>query len=65
MELDEYLFRNKITKTSFADKIGVHRNYLHQILRKERAPSPQLAIKIEKETNGAVTKEQLRPDIFH
>jgi DNA-binding transcriptional regulator YdaS (Cro superfamily) len=64
MEIEEYLFRNKITKTDFAKRIGVSRPHFHQMLSGKKRITAETAFKIEKETQGAVTKEELRPDIF-
>lgn len=64
MKVEEYLFRNKITKTEFAKNIGVSRSHFHQMLAGTKRITAETAFKIEKETGGAVTKEELRPDIF-
>jgi transcriptional regulator with XRE-family HTH domain len=33
MDLDEYLFRKKISQTDFANELGISRNHLGEILR--------------------------------
>ncbi len=58
MDLDEYLFRKKISQTDFANELGISRNHLGEILRGRRSPSVKLAKKIEELTKGKVTKEE-------
>lgn len=58
MDLDEYLFRKKISQTDFALKLGVSRNHLGEIIRGRRTPSVKLAKKIEELTKGEVTREE-------
>ena len=66
MGLDEYLWRNKISRTDFALLIGISRSYLQQILSRKRNPSVKLAKKIEEVTEGKVSKEEmLFPEEFH
>lgn len=64
MELLEYLYENGITVTGFARRLGVNRCTLSLVANNKRPASPILAVKIEKETNGVITRKQLRPDIF-
>ncbi len=59
MNLDEYLWRNKITKQDFANQIGISRGHIHQLINGTRSPSAKLAKKIEEATGGEVTKEEL------
>lgn len=58
MDLDEYLFRKKISQTDFASELEISRNHLGEILRGRRSPSVKLAKKIEQSTKGEVTKEE-------
>ena len=64
MRLLQYLNDQGITIAGLARRLGVTRTTLSLIANEKRKASPQLALKIEKETQGAVTKEELRPDIF-
>ena len=59
MKLDEYLFRVKMTKKEFAEKVGISRGYLQHLLSGIKNPSVKLAKKIEEATRGKVTKEEL------
>jgi DNA-binding XRE family transcriptional regulator len=58
MDLDEYLFRKRISQTDFAKHLGISRNHLGEILRCKRSPSVKLAKKIGELTQGEVTKEE-------
>lgn len=58
MDLDEYLFRKRISQTDFAKDLVISRNHLGEILRGRRTPSVKLAKKIEELTQGEVTREQ-------
>ncbi|WP_080502660.1 helix-turn-helix domain-containing protein [Neochlamydia sp. EPS4] len=45
MDLDEYLFRKRISQTDFAKDLGISRTHLEEILRGRRSPSVKLAKK--------------------
>lgn len=51
-------------RRKFARLIGVVPAYLSQIRSGIRTPSPQLALLIERATNGAVSRQDLRPDVY-
>ncbi|MEB8488352.1 YdaS family helix-turn-helix protein [Acidithiobacillus ferriphilus] len=51
-------------KRALAEHAGTKLIYLHQIAGGFSAPSARLAIRVERATNGVVTREELRPDIF-
>lgn len=51
-------------KTTLAETVGVSRAYLSQIACGFRQGSPRVAIAIEEATDGAVTREEIRPDVF-
>lgn len=64
MDLDEWLWRKKITMREFSERTGIHWNMLSGIKRKVRVPRLDNAIIIHKMTNGEVTFEQLlTPDL--
>lgn len=51
-----------MSQGQFADIIGCHQSHISFICAGERRPSPELAEKIEKVTDGAITfNELLRP----
>jgi Helix-turn-helix. len=58
VDLDEYLFRKRISQTDFAKDLRISRNHLGEILRGRRTPSVKLAKKIEELTQREVTREQ-------
>ena len=58
MDLDEYLFRQKISQIDFANELGISQNHLGEILRGRRSSSVKPAKKIEESTKGEVTKEE-------
>ncbi len=59
MELKEYLIKNRIPVTEFAESIGYTRNYINLIVNKRVVPSSRLALVIEKATDGEVTTSEL------
>lgn len=63
MKLKEYLKNNETTMAKFASAVGVTQPCISLISNGRRRPEPELARKIEKATNGAVTfRELLLPD---
>ena len=58
VDLDEYLFRKRVSQTDFAKDLGISRNHLGEILRGRRTPSVKLAKKIEELTQREVPREQ-------
>ena len=50
------------TADNIAADLGISVSYLYQLLKKERRPSLELAIKIERHTNGSVSAEELRKE---
>ena len=57
MNLRDYL-KNKNRK-DFAELIGTTKNYLNLLACGQRRPSPELALRIEQATGGAVTRMEL------
>ncbi len=52
------------SQTELAHRIGCSQVFVHQMLRGRRAVSARLCLPIERATGGAVTRYDLRPDIF-
>lgn len=52
------------SKKKMAERLKITQTWLGLLIRKARKPSPELAKKIEKATNGLVTRKELRPDLF-
>ena len=59
MELDEWLFRNKCTRTKMARALGIHQQTVFNILSKKRTPTLYTALAIQKFTGGQVTLQEL------
>ena len=52
------------SQTELARRIGCSQVFVHQMLRGRRAVSARLCLPIERATGGAVTRYELRPDVF-
>jgi DNA-binding transcriptional regulator YdaS (Cro superfamily) len=65
MKLNEYLASIQCDERKrVAKECGTSVDYLYQLAGKHRNAGHALTRKIEKATGKAVTKEELRPDIF-
>lgn len=62
MDLTSYISAPE-RKASLAAAIGANPNYLYQVATGRRRASEALALSIESATSGAVTCEELRPDL--
>lgn len=62
MELDEYLWRNKISKKYFAEKVRLAPHTLSNIVFKKVTPNLISALNIVKASEGQVTFEELVKD---
>lgn len=60
--LREYLKRNG--RKSLADAIGTAPDYLYQIATGRRRPRPAMALAIERETGGRVSRHDLLPEVW-
>lgn len=52
--LAQYLSRKKIRQTDFAQAVGVTQAMVSRLANGAAHPSPEVALRIEKETHGAV-----------
>jgi len=57
--LKKYLLEHDIEVQEFAKQIEVSREYLSMIFKGTRRPSPDVALDIEKATNGEIKAEWL------
>lgn len=65
MTLEEFFAtKPRGAKSEMAEAIGVSRTWMALLVAGSQVPSPELCVEIEKYTNGAVTRVELRPDIF-
>lgn len=63
--LKQYLEKQpRGSKTELTQKLGITKTWLSLVLNGRSKPSPELCVAIEKATNRAVLRCQLRPDIF-
>ena len=61
MSIKEYLYRNNMTASDLARKIGVTPAYFLIIKNGHLKPGRYLAKQIEQVTGGQVTEKELRP----
>lgn len=62
MDLKTYL--QKTTQTDLAHRLGVTQGLVHQWVTGKTRITAERAIEIEKATDGQVTRQELRPEIF-
>lgn len=59
MELDEWLWRNKMTIAEFSRAVDCDKHYLNRIVNKHLKPGKRLARDIVLATQGQVTEKEL------
>lgn len=59
-----FLDKPRGTKAAMAHAMGVSRTWLALLISEARKPSAELANSIHRYTDGAVRREDLRPDLF-
>jgi DNA-binding transcriptional regulator YdaS (Cro superfamily) len=64
MDLSEYLSSKSQSQDEFAKQLGVTQGLVWQWLSARTRITAERALQIETETGGAVTRHELRPDIF-
>ncbi len=65
MTLQQYFEDKKRgAKDALAKDLGISRTWMSQLISGRQVCSPELAVEIERLTNGAVTRKDLRPDLF-
>jgi DNA-binding transcriptional regulator YdaS (Cro superfamily) len=65
MTLTEYfLTEPRGSKTEMAEYLRISPTWLSLIMKGQRKASPELSLRIERATQGLVTRKELRPDIF-
>ena len=62
MNLETYLFENRMCISTLAHKIGYNRCYLSDVVHGHKTAGKKLAKILEKETEGFVTDKQLRKE---
>jgi DNA-binding transcriptional regulator YdaS (Cro superfamily) len=65
MTLTEYFAdRPRGAKAQMAEQLGISRTWLSLVISGRETCSAEMAAAIHKLTNGAVSREDLRPDLF-
>ncbi len=65
MNLKEYFAtKPRGSKVEMAEKLGITRTWMAQLINERVVPSAGLAVMIHQMTNGQVPRETLRPDLF-
>ena len=65
MTLQEYFAgRKRGAKDGLAKELGITRTWMSQIISGRQVCSPELALNIERLTEGQVTRKDMRPDLF-
>lgn len=62
MNLSDYLSHKALSQQEFADLIGVSQGMVYQWVRGKTPVSPPKAVRIERMTEGLVTRKDLHPD---
>ena len=66
MEILDYLKLNNLSQMDFAKKLSISKSTVSLLINGQRRPSPELALRLEKETGGALKKEELLyPNLHH
>ena len=65
MTLQEYFADKKRgAKDAMAKDLGISRTWMSLVIAGRQVCSPELAVEIERLTQGQVTRKDLRPDLF-
>ncbi len=62
--LQKYLKKHQLNQTQFAEKIGVNQGLVSMWLHDKVRMKPEWALKVERATDGELTRYELRPDIY-
>lgn len=62
MNIPEYLIKNKITQSAFAESVGVSLGMVNHWVKSRSPVSPELSVIIERVTEGSVTRKDMHPD---
>jgi DNA-binding transcriptional regulator YdaS (Cro superfamily) len=65
MTLEEYFMTEpRGAKAEMAQYLGISPTWLGQLISGVRKASPKLSIAIERATQGLVTRQEMRPDLY-
>jgi transcriptional regulator with XRE-family HTH domain len=57
-----YVTSSGLTQTAWADRIGVSRSYMSNLLNGKKRPSLEVAVRIERETGGLIPASSWVPE---
>jgi transcriptional regulator with XRE-family HTH domain len=60
--LTDFILSSGVSRTSFADRLGISRAYLSLLENGKKTPSLELAVRIDRETAGRVPVSSWVPD---
>lgn len=64
MDIPAYLDKNGLSQEAFGKKIGVTQGLVWQWLNGRTRITAEMAVQIERATDGKITRHELRPDVF-
>ena len=65
MLISEFIESKKLTQQQFAGMVGVSQGLIWQWINGRQKVTAERAIQIERATDGAINRHDLRPDLFH
>lgn len=63
MQINDFLAKANLTETAFAGQLGLSQAQVNRLRHGARVTA-ELAVKIEAATEGAVSRSELRPDLW-
>ena len=64
MDIDQYIKSAGITRIQFAEMVGVSEGMVGHWITGRYRVAAERCLRVESATNGAVTRHDLRPDVF-
>ena len=64
MNLTQWMEANGLTDTKVGEIVGLHRTAVWKLRRGLRKPSPKVMDELVRASHGAVTRPELRPDLY-
>lgn len=63
-QIKSYRARTQLSQTQFARLIGATQGLISHWENDRQPPGPEMALAIERATQGAIKRSDLRPDLF-
>lgn len=60
--ITQFISEQRLTQSAFARSVGMSQAMLYQITKGLRPVPEKLCVRIERATNGAISRRDLRPD---